>query len=221
MRVFAETDLVVDPPALERIRAVADEVAGLHPIVAEFFDQAHGEGVQGRKRTELDEIRRRIVQFHHQRARIGGANSHLTEIGDLPLAKGLRVFDRVELVVVLRAGRGREGAFPARDEILGRERRAIAPLRIRPQVERVGFSIRRNLPALGHARHRLSILVVGAEALEQRIHDAALRLACDDGRIQRFRLRAVHKNQIPSRGILAARGQREGENCHANQSCSA
>ena len=55
----------------------------------------------------------------------------------------------------------------------------------------------------------------------ERIHDAALRLACDDGRIQRFRLRAVHKNQIPSRGILAARGQCEGENCHANHSCSA
>ena len=177
--------------------------------------------MQGRKRTELVEIRCRIFQFHHQRARIGGANSHLAEIGDLPFGKGLRVFDRVELVVVLRPGRGREGALPTPNEILGRERRAIAPLRIGPQVEGVGFSIRRNLPTLRHARHRLSILVVGAEPLEKRIHDAALRLARDDRGVEGFRFRAVHKNQIPSRGILSARGQREGENCHANQSCSA
>ena len=180
------------------------------PIVRDGSEFALGDDA-----ITLDEGARATV-----RARIGGANSHLAEIGELPLGKGLRVFDRVELVVVLRAGRRRERSFPARDEILGRERRAIAPLRIGPQVERVGFSIRRNLPTLRHARHRLSILVVGAESLEKRIHDAALRLARDDRRVQRFRLRAVHKNQIPSRGILPARGQREGENCHANQSCS-
>ena len=77
-----------------------------------------------------------------------------------------------------------------------------------------GLAIRRNLPPFGNSRHRLSILVVGAETFEEGIDDSALRLAGDDGWIERLWLGSVHENQI--RALPVPLAACKGKNCHAN-----
>ena len=83
-------------------------------------------------------------------------------------------------------------------------------------MECVGLAIRRNLPLLGNSRHCLSILVVGAETFEEGIDDSPLRLAGDDGWVERLWLRAIDENQIRALAVVAATRKGEPKNCHAN-----
>ena len=126
------------------------------------------------------------------------------------------VFDRKELVVVLRAGLWSERAPPAVHKIPRRQRAAVAPFGIRPQVECVGSAIRRDLPALRDTRHSLSILILGTESFKEGIDYTPLWLAGDDRWVERLRFGAIDENQVCPLAAVPATRQGEPKNCHAN-----
>ena len=112
------------------------------------------------------------------------------------------------MVVVLGAGGGCERAAPAFHKVGGSEWRSIAPLGIVAKVECIGESIRRNLPVFSDPGDSVSVLVIGAEAFEEGVHDPPLWLAGDDRGVEGLGFCSVDENEIRSVAIPAASGKK-------------
>ena len=103
-----------------------------------------------------------------------------------------RVFDRPIDVGIVAAGLRIEGPAVRPEKIGGGERRAVGPVGVVPQMERVGSLVGRDFPTFGDARLRLERFRVPArQALEQAIDDPAFKLPGDDRRIERFNFRSL------------------------------
>ena len=153
--IFFHHDAPIQGPFLQFEGAVAHMIAGPRPPGAafvwrpEFFNGGRVDGKIHRQRQELQEKRGGIFQFNPQGPLIQGRRAHLGEIRDRAAVKRLGVLDVVQHVGVVVAQGRQQSTPPGEDEILGRHRVAIRPLRPLPQLEQVSLAVVALLPGLG------------------------------------------------------------------------
>ena len=77
-------------------------------------------------------------------------------------------------------------------------------------MKRVGFSVRRNFPAFRQAGNRARrFRIKPRQSFKHPDDDAQFRLAGDDGRVERFRLRAVDDGHVGGRLAAGAAGNQD------------
>ena len=223
-RVARQLEAVVLPPALERERAVRDDVPRPDPGVAPALDRLPRHRQPRRAGEQVQEVRHRPRQPHDERGVVGGGEPERAPCRRA--AEGLGPGDHVQQAGVARGGGGGEHAPPRPDEVARGERRAVAPGEPRPQVERPGQPVAARLPARGLPGARLErARIRHGEPLEQGAGDAPVRLARHERRVDGLGLVAVveaqhvlarhaHAAEVARSGIVtrrAAARQGEGE----------
>ena len=149
-------DLVV-LPRLEHEGAVADDVGGLRPLVAELLDGRPVAGQRRQVRGQHREVAAGPLQGHLERPVVLGPDADLPGIGDLLLVERLGVLDVVEKRRV-RRGRGRvELALPGVLEVPRGAGAAVRPLRVLADGERPHRAVRIRRHLAGHVGHRLEV----------------------------------------------------------------
>jgi hypothetical protein len=106
------------------------------------------------RRDERQEVRDRIDEVDDQRVVIGGPHADVVR-RPAPLVTRLPAREHEELRRVARRRARIEHALPGPLEVVGRDRSAVAPARIGPQVKDPPATTLVLLPPLGHARQRL------------------------------------------------------------------
>ncbi len=82
--ILPERDSVVDPPAVQDVGAVRDELARLDPVVAPFLERGEVDRGEGREAADVEEERGRRVEGDPKGPVVGGLDSDLVEIEELP-----------------------------------------------------------------------------------------------------------------------------------------
>ncbi len=137
-----------------------------------------------------------MFEFDEERVFVGGVDADLGEVGQRALVVGAGVLDRPQEVRELRPEFGGEHTPPTVDEVGCHERRAVAPDRLGPQVERVRQPVGRRVPTLGYPGHGMEVMVIVVdERLVEGAHDVGLGDAGDDLGVEFARLAAVAQVQ--------------------------
>jgi len=132
---------------------------------------------------------------HLEGLRVDRPDTELLGVVGLTCVELLRVLKAVEQVRILRARGWREHPPPGVDEIRGRERLPVAPLRL-PQMEGVDRTSLGQIPSLGDAWNGAERLrVEGREPFEQGHGDGVARHAGHEDGVEGLGLRAVVVDQ--------------------------
>ena len=200
MGVAFKPDAVVDAPLFQDVGAVADEFAGLGPVVGEAFDRGEVDRGEGDEGAEVEEVGGGVFEGDFEGGGVEGADADLGEIGDAALVEVARAAQVVELRGIFGAGGGVEGAPPGTDKVVGGDGVAVAPAGVAAQVKGVDPALRADLPAFGDAGDGLCGGVEGGQAFKEGVGDAALGLAGDEGGVERFGFGSVEEDEIGASG---------------------
>ena len=169
--IGAQRDARADQVFLQREGAVTDQVFRSHPVVPVTLDGRTVDRVEIVLYQQFEQVGRRCIEVYGQRVGVG--RRHAERVGRLvPECNIQRVEDGGERLRVARAGPGVYFAAPGIDEVLGRQRCAVGPARLRPQMKHPRQAIRALLPGDGGAGYGLAIDAQCGEALEQVVKHA-------------------------------------------------
>ncbi|MEY9127312.1 hypothetical protein ABIA09_006874 [Bradyrhizobium yuanmingense] len=190
-----QMDMRAAHPFLQLEWAGADRlvVQRVLAVVGAFIDVLWHDRRRGAVKA-AEERRKGLLQLEHDGERIGRlGRSDARKI--LPRAR-------------MRLG---QHLHTAEHDVLGRHRLAIVEGDVGKQLERIGQAIRRNLPGLRHARHRLEVSAIFEKTLVDLAAERQRRLLLVEGGDQQRRLGLNDRVECSTAGLAGRSRDAEGD----------
>jgi hypothetical protein len=202
--VAPDANLLAQPPRDERVRSARGQRLARQPAVAVLFDRLPRHHGQGAERADIREKRRGRHELDAQGANIQRLDAEFGRWHLAP-ADGLAVLHEEKLARVIGGGIRIDHATPGINKVIRGDRFARGPEQVAAQVKGVGPAVARDRPALGQAGNGLGrFRIETRQPLEKAHGHAAVRLAANDGRIDRLRLGGVDDDDVGARLPFAA-----------------
>jgi len=184
--VLLERHAAAEHVLAQHERPVAHEVLRSHPVIAILRDSRFIDRIHILLRQQIEQIGGRTVQPHSERVTIERLDAE--RVGGFLASGDLQcVINRRKSLRILRAGCGIDHATPRVHEIACRQRCAVGPARVGPQMKYPGLTVGAALPGGRDAGRRLASDVNGGESFEQVVEDALARHIGGQLRIDRSR----------------------------------
>ena len=135
------------------------------PRIGPGFDDVLRHGVIAVEGRQIEKVGRRVRQPHLQGLIIQGSDAHFVSSG-LPVKIRFGLINTEQHVGVFRSDVRIQHPLPRVFNILGRNRRAVAPTDAVAQIKRIYLAVRRNLPRSGQSRLRHVMVVQTGQPLE-------------------------------------------------------